>query len=204
LTLRALRILFKRIVFLSAMDVPALKSLLREKFPEAAGFQNSGVRLKTAPEQGGPLLLPGGLVELVAAHPRAGASRELLRLLLSRPGMNCALVDGGDAFDPCGAPRELLERLLWARCRRVDEAVKAADLLLRDGNLPVVAVDLRLNRLEELRRLPGSVWHRLRLLAARGGTAVVVITPARLVAGAARRWVLDGARAEEDCNAAAA
>ena len=36
----------------------------------------------------------------------------------------------------------VLSRLLWVRCRGAAEAMKAADLILRDGNLPLVLLDL--------------------------------------------------------------
>ena len=87
-----------------------------------------------------------------------------------------------DAADPCD-----LGRLLWVRCRTADEALKAADLLLRDRNVPVVVMDLKLNPAAQLRRISGSVWHRFARLAEHQGTAVLVITPFALVGGAAAR-----------------
>ncbi len=54
-----------------------------------------------------------------------------------------ALVDGANAFDPQTAPPALIEHLLWVRCRSVEQALRAADVLLRDENLGMVIVDLR-------------------------------------------------------------
>jgi hypothetical protein len=54
-----------------------------------------------------------------------------------------ALIDGTDSFDPQSAGPEILSSLLWIRCRDATEAIRSADLLLRDGNLPVNFFGLR-------------------------------------------------------------
>jgi hypothetical protein len=64
-------------------------------------------------------------------------------------------------------PNSILRQLLWMRCTKALEAVKAADLLLRDGNFPLVIVDLILNSPEELRKIPQTTWYRLQRLANR-------------------------------------
>jgi hypothetical protein len=77
--------------------------------------------------------------------------------------------------------------MLWVRCRGAGQAVQAADLLLRDGNLEAVFLDLQLNAERELRRLPSPVWHRLRVLAEGSGRTLFGFTPCRVIASAAVR-----------------
>ena len=56
----------------------------------------------------------------------------------------CALVDGNDAFDPKSAAAAGLElnRLLWVRCRKLDQVLKSTDLLLQGGGFGRVVMDL--------------------------------------------------------------
>ena len=44
----------------------------------------------------------------------------------------CALVDARDAFDPISAEAAgvKLKHLLWVRCKTVDQALRATDLLI--------------------------------------------------------------------------
>ena len=68
----------------------------------------------------------------------------LLRALLRqshRARQWMALIDGRDSFDPAGVEAPVLSRLFWVRCQTAEEALKAADLLLRDRNFPLVVLD---------------------------------------------------------------
>lgn len=81
-------------------------------------------------------------------------------------GELCAVVDGGDAFDPLSATMAgvHLERLLWVRCHHdVQDTLKAADLILHAGGFRLVVLDLCDLPLIELQRVPPAWWHRLRL-----------------------------------------
>ncbi len=102
-----------------------------------------------------------------------------------------ALVDGGDGFDPAFISSAARQRLLWVRCKEPMMAAKAADLLLRDGNLPRVLMDLQLCQTQAVRSLPLQVWHRLRLQAEKSGVALCVFTPCQVVASARTRVVLE-------------
>ena len=82
---------------------------------------------------------------------------------------------------------QVLARLLWVRCRDVGEALKAADVLLRDPNFPLVVIDLKGNPAAQLRRIPSSTWHRLSRLSEHNGGSVLFITPYPLVSGTACR-----------------
>ncbi len=55
-----------------------------------------------------------------------------------------AWIDASDALDPASARRGGvdLERVLWVRAGRVEQAVRAAELVLETGGIPVVTLDL--------------------------------------------------------------
>jgi len=66
----------------------------------------------------------------------------------------CALVDASDSFDPESADSMgvCLSRLLWVRCtervmKTVEQAFKAADILIQNGGFGVIAIDLESLRL---------------------------------------------------------
>ncbi len=105
-----------------------------------------------------------------------------------------ALIDGRDSFDPSasgGLGNACLGYLLWVRCTKALEAIKAADLLLRDGNFPLVIVDLVLNPREELRKIPQTNWYRLQRLVESAPTACLVLTRLGTVSSAQLKIVLE-------------
>jgi len=73
------------------------------------------------------------------------------------------------------------------RCAATEEALKATDLLLRDRNFPLVVLDLKLNPIKQLRKIPTSAWFRLGRLLEQNLAVVLVVTPFPLVGGAAGR-----------------
>jgi hypothetical protein len=188
-------------------DVTGLRELLRERVPNA----RIGVfgRRRSAPvPTGTPALdavLGGGLVggdltELVGEGAGSGSAQVLHGLLrrVVAEGRFLTLIDGADSFDTDAEDGDVLARLLWVRCRSADEAMKAADLVLRDRNLPVVVIDLKLNPVAQLRRIPSSVWHRFSRLAEQNGSAILVITPFAMVGGAAARVSVDAGLGPSD------
>src|SRR5215467_8436211 len=90
-----------------------------------------------------------------------------------------------------GVENARLEHLLWVRCSKASEAIKAADLLLRDGNFPLVIVDLVLNAPEELRKIPQTNWYRLQRLVELLPTACLVLTRYEMVSSAQLKLVLE-------------
>jgi hypothetical protein len=68
--------------------------------------------------------------------------------------------------------------------------MKAADLLLRDGNLPVALLDLRVNPRAQLRRIPATTWYRLQRILEQALTALLVLTPWGMVSSAHARLCL--------------
>lgn len=176
-----------------------LRQWLAERLPRA--------RLGAAPARTAPDTLPTGLgpvddalggglpkgafTELVAPGEGSGSAQFIHALLrhTAAAGRFLTLVDGADSLDVDALEPEALAHLLWIRCRSTAEALQTTDLLLRDRNIALVVLDLKLNPAHELRRVQGTVWYRLgRLMEQQGGT-VLVVTPQPLVSGAAARIV---------------
>jgi hypothetical protein len=102
-----------------------------------------------------------------------------------------ALVDGADAFDPVALDGDSLRHLVWVRCRPLLLALQAAELLVRDGNFGLVAIDLRGASRAEQRRLPAAAWYRLQRAAEPGEAAVLVQTTQPTVPAAPHRLILE-------------
>src|SRR5580700_1868633 len=87
----------------------------------------------------------GGLTE-ICGPPCSGRTSLLISALAERTAQDeaCALVDGHDTFDPHSAQVAGVElkQLLWARCRNIDQAFRAADLLVQGGGFGLIALDL--------------------------------------------------------------
>lgn len=183
----------------AATNIVDLRRLLAERFPAAHLPKPPPAR--TAFPTGVPAFddalgggLPKGeLTELVATGAGSGGTQLLHALLRTRAeaGQFLACVDGRDSFDVDATEPFMLARLLWVRCQTVDEALKAADLLLRDRNFPLVVLDLKLNPAAELRKIPASLWFRFGRLVEQHGTTLLVITPQQLVGAASCRVRLE-------------
>lgn len=180
------------------MPAPAkiidLRALLAERFPARvqARRQTCATGLVSLDEILGGGLPVGAVTEIVRPAAGAGAGL-LLHTLVTQTALRrsrLALVDGRDAFDPDDFDNATLRAVLWVRCRTAETAVKAADWLLRDGNLPLAILDLTLNPAAELRRIPASTWHRLARAAEMRGLACLALTPHPLVSSAAARLEL--------------
>ena len=147
----------------------------------------------------------------------------------------CALVDATDSFDPKSAEAAGvdLRRLLWVRCSknmsmvdgrsttkaahwaavgrrpstldRLEQALKATDLLLQGGGFGLVIVDLADVPPQAARRIPLTSWFRFRRAVENTRTVLLVIeqepyakTCASLVVKlAAARLQAPGARLQE-------
>src|SRR5437867_8167932 len=172
-----------------------LRNLLAIRFPQAPMLV--GTRLVTGlasfdqPIGGG--LPKGAITELISPRTSAG-SASLIHAFIHRAYRDnyfVALIDGRDSFDPCGLDNVLLRHLLWVRCSTASEAIKAADLLLRDGNFPLVIVDLVLNSPEELRKISQTNWYRLQRLVELIPAACLVLTRYEMVGSAQLKLVLE-------------
>lgn len=116
----------------------------------------------------------------------------------------CALVDASDAFDPRSAATAGvdLKRVLWVRCQedvsrfrfqvssgqprqtrngkrgtlgRLEQALRAADLLLQAGGFGLVMMDLADVPSRLARRVPLTSWFRFRRAVEKTPTALVVV-----------------------------
>src|SRR5207253_5944342 len=81
--------------------------------------------------------------------------------------------------------------LLWVRCLKGTEGIKAADLLLRDANFPLVIIDLMLNSPAELHKIPQTNWYRLQRLVELAPTVCLVLTRYEVVDSAQLKLVLE-------------
>ena len=191
-----------------APRVVDLRNLLAERFPHAPPAPRTTLitGLKSLDEITGGGFPLGAITEIISPRLSAG-SASLIHLLVQtarRDGYFAALIDGRDSFDPIAL--ENSAALLWVRCQKVFEAIKAADILLRDGNFPLLIVDLVLNPPEELRKIPQTSWYRLQRLAETTSIACLVLTRQNLVSSAQLKIVLGNSwtlTALEDENATA-
>jgi hypothetical protein len=177
-----------------------LRQLLKEKLPQLRlGFQSleqrknhwpTGLsRIDTSLEGGLPR---GVLTEIVAGQPGSGSALLMTSLLqkAARENQVIALIDGGDSFDVTAVDELILSRLLWVRCRSANEALKAADLLLRDRNVPLVFLDFVANPAAQLRRIQSTIWFRFQRILEQTSTVCVVLTPLAMVGPAQVRMTL--------------
>jgi len=155
----------------------------------------------------------GAISEFAVPPPGAGCGMVISALVAEAVfgGDPLALIDPGDCFDVHALPRRRCsDRFLWVRCNqqapaavrergksqdkrrngRVPKALRIADLLLRDGNLPTVIVDLQPCQPHELQGIPNSTWFRLRNLAESSNVRCLFLTPRPMVSSAALR--IDG------------
>lgn len=110
--------------------------------------------------------LPRGSLTEIYGPPCSGRTSLLVSALASRTAASevCALVDARDAFDPHSAEAAgvRLQQLLWVRCRNVDQALRATDLLIQGGGFGLIALDLGDTPARVVRYVPLQVWFRFR------------------------------------------
>jgi len=148
--------------------------------------------------------LGGGLPRgaLVEVHGRRGKPSGRYTLALAAlaaataSGEAAALVDLGDHFDPQSALAAEVElpRLLWMRPRTLKEALLSTETVVAAG-FALVVLDLGL---AVKGRASDASWLRLARAAADRETALLVLTPFRMVTGFAARMVVSA----EDARAA--
>ena len=176
-----------------------LRQLLAERFPQLRFFSPEEPRAACYPTglpqidsllEGG--LPKGAITELVRDDKKAGSGLVVCSILRQAKDQWVGLIDGRDSFDLTSLDFKP-SRLLWLRCQEASAALKTTDLLLRDGNLPLVLLDLALNPLPQLRKTPSTVWYRLQRLIEHKSTALLVIN---LVVMLSYNAVLEGAYAK--------
>jgi hypothetical protein len=148
----------------------------------------TGVATVDALLEGG---LPVGAISEITGPESSGRTSLTLAFLARRTeeGQVCAWVDAGDAFDPesAAASGVGLKQLLWVRCRnesgpaktkpwtRLDQALRATDLLLQAGGFAAIVLDLGDMAAEHAVRIPLATWFRFRQAADRTRCSLVVL-----------------------------
>jgi hypothetical protein len=172
------------------VQMEALRALVAEKFPQSSRRQEGRLRIgcKALDQKGG--FLRGAVTEVCGSS--AGGSLLLAAVLEAavRDGLFIGLIDAANSFEPSDWTEEHLRRILWVMCDAVAPALRAADILLRDGNLPVIILDLQMLPMPQLRRIPASTWHRFQRVIEPTDTVLAVLTPQPLVEGAAARMAI--------------
>lgn len=134
---------------------------------------------------------PGMLVQLCCGPGVSSGRTALLFSVmarLTRSNHFCALVDADDCFDPTSAEAAgvELDRVLWVRCGQnaaaarqlssLEQAFKAADILVQSGGFQLISVDVSNIEERRLRKVPLTTWFRFARVAERMQTALVFFT----------------------------
>ncbi|MEM7384216.1 MAG: hypothetical protein AAF514_04665 [Verrucomicrobiota bacterium] len=172
-----------------ASTITELRETLKTRFPEAhqekAATEDpqwlSGTAFLDA-----FAITRGSVNEVVCPSPSSGGALLLSGLLNAnaRQHQKAALIDGRDGFDPESIGTAGCRHLLWVRCHEAKEALRATDLLLRDGNLPLVILDLQLLPHRALKKIPNQSWFRLHHLAEQSGSVLIALTPCHVITNA--------------------
>ena len=174
---------------MSVLQIDKIRRQLREKFPAA---HRDPIPEESSSQATSLEFSAGHLSEIISPHESAGASLIICELLDQKRDLPIALVDSRDTFDPASYGNDNCRHLIWLRCSKTEQALKCTDLLLSDGNLPLILLDLHLVSERELRQIPTAFWHRLKIQARDSGAALVSITPRALLPTPHRRFTLGG------------
>jgi hypothetical protein len=169
-----------------AANVAALRSQLETTLAGrvAAPFAHRSIQVESASFNiaeidrltGG---LPLGSLTEIYGPLSSGRATLLLSALASRTthAHACALVDGRDTFDPYSAQAAGVElkRLLWVRCRNIDQCLQATDLLLQSGGFGLIALDLSVLPPKTVRYVPLNVWFRFRRVVENTSTILLLL-----------------------------
>jgi recombination protein RecA len=101
----------------------------------------------------------------------------------------CAWIDTSDSLDPASAAWSGvdLQRLLWVRCggaqrqgkkpwTRIEQTLRAGDLLLQGGGFSTLVFDLGSFEPEQVSRIPLATWFRFRALAEKTQASILLLT----------------------------
>jgi recombination protein RecA len=137
--------------------------------------------------------LPVGAISEITGPGSSGRTTLALSFIARRTSEArvCAWVDVHDTLDPesAAASGVNLKQLLWIRCRdavqnpagksrpwtRMDQALRATDLLLQAGGFAAIVLDLADTAPEYGCRIPLATWFRFRQAADRTRCSLVVL-----------------------------
>lgn len=142
----------------------------------------------------------GAITELTGLNSSGRTSIALSALAQrTREGSVCAWIDASDSLDPESAAANgvSLNHLLWVRCTdksatipnrsktnitnkaqpwtRLDQALRATDLLLQSGGFAAIILDLADESIDHARRIPLATWFRYRQAADRARCSLLVL-----------------------------
>jgi hypothetical protein len=179
-------------------NVIQLHRMLAEKFPgarlnldaPAASHVPTGIAPIDDVCRGG--LTKGALTEIVSGENSSGSATLIRQLIANAAHKNqiVTLIDGSDSLEVTRLPQNVLDRLLWVRCRSANDALKAADLVLRDRNLSLVLLDLKMNPDKQLQKIPATPWYRFQRLVEESSAVCAVFTARPMVSPARTRITL--------------
>jgi recombination protein RecA len=140
--------------------------------------------------------LPIGAISELAGPESSGRTSLALSFLSrqTQQGKVCAWIDVHDTLDAesAAASGVSLKQLLWVRCRsvepmtrnklspakpwpRLDQALRATDLLLQAGGFAALVLDLGSTAPEHASRIPLATWFRFRQAADRTRCSLLVL-----------------------------
>ncbi|HKR12836.1 MAG TPA: hypothetical protein VJT15_12325 [Pyrinomonadaceae bacterium] len=125
--------------------------------------------------------IPRGAISEIFGPASSGRTSIMFSLLAqaTRNEEVCAVVDVNDMFAPTAAAAAGIDfnRLLWIRCGgSLENAFKAADLLLHAGGFGVVVLDLANVAGNDARRIIPSWWYRFRRTVENKPTSILVMS----------------------------
>ena len=185
----------------SASELAALRAQLSERFGAVADGCTAPTRTAPPPLATGIHFwdAAGGLQQGQITEACGGTADGALLLesiLTQSSNRISALVDTADSLEPGDWPPGCMARMLWVRCKAIKQALYATDLLLRDRNCQMLALNLQGVSETQLAKIPSSTWHRFHRLLKHQPSALLVLSPHPLVEGArtriacATRWDL--------------
>ncbi|WP_109484473.1 hypothetical protein [Occallatibacter savannae] len=141
--------------------------------------------------------IPVGTITELTGPASSGRTSIALSAIAQRTceGSVCAWIDAKDSLDPesAAATGVSLNHLLWVRCSdkasprpdrsrkdaqpwtRLDQALRATDILLQSGGFSTIVLDLADESIEHGRRIPLATWFRYRQAADRTRCSLIVL-----------------------------
>jgi RecA/RadA recombinase len=170
-----------------ARRVPAALTLKIKQAPE---LFSTGMEKVDAVLGGG---IPRGSITELAGGASSGKTSFALSSVaaITQTGCACAWVDVSDALSPesAAAANIVLKRLLWLRMSaelkhrvtdkpwsRLEQALKATDLLLQAGGFAAIVLDMSDLLPQHIIRVPLATWYRFRLAAEQTRIALIFLT----------------------------
>lgn len=126
---------------------------------------------------------PGRITEIVEPVASRGVQSLIHHAVAQarRRQQYIALVDTPNHFDPQSESTENLQSLLWVRTTRASEVVQACDILIRDGNFPLLLIDLRLPAHTRRHFIRPAQWYRLQHVCEQSRIAFAAFTAESMI-----------------------